>query len=54
MSTDDVSDYYERGRHGPHVAAMTIQAQTAMAVQAASEILRVLVEGLPPTVNVLD
>ena len=38
----------------PHVAAMTIQAQTAMAVQAASEIRRVLVEGLPPTVNVLD
>ena len=38
----------------PHVAAMTIQAQTAMAVQAASEIRCVLVEGLPPTVNVLD
>ena len=33
----------------PHVAAMTIQAQTAMAVQAASEIRRVLVDGLPPT-----
>lgn len=36
----------------PHVAAMTIQAQTAMAVQAASEIRRVLVDGLPPTSNV--
>lgn len=37
----------------PHVAAMTIQAQTAMAVQAASEIRRVLVDGRPPTSNVL-
>ena len=37
----------------PHVAAMTIQAQTAMAVQAASEIRRVLVDGLPPASNVL-
>ena len=37
----------------PHVAAMTIQAQTAMAVQAASEVRRVLVDGLPPTNNVL-
>lgn len=37
----------------PHVAAMTIEAQTAMAVQAASEIRRVLVDGLPPTRNVL-
>ena len=37
----------------PHMAAMTIQAQTAMAVQAASEIRRVLVDGLPPTRNVL-
>ena len=36
----------------PHVAAMTIQAQTAMAVQAASEVRRVLVDGLPPTNNV--
>ena len=36
----------------PHVAAMTIEAQTAMAVQAASEIRRVLVDGLPPTRNV--
>ena len=36
----------------PHVAAMTIQAQTAMAVQAASEIRRVLVDGLPPTNDV--
>ena len=32
----------------PHVAAMTIQAQTTMAVEAASEIRRVLVDGLPP------
>ena len=38
----------------PHVAAMTIQAQTAMAVQAASEIRRVLVDGLPPTGSVID
>ena len=36
----------------PHVAAMTIQAQTAMAVGAATEIRRVLVDGLPPTNNV--
>ena len=36
----------------PHLAAMTIQAQTAMAVQAASEIRRVLVDGLPPTNDV--
>ena len=36
----------------PHVAAMTIEAQSAMAVQAASEIRRVLVDGLPPTNNV--
>ena len=36
----------------PHVAAMTIQAQTAMAVQAASEVRRVLEDGLPPTNNV--
>ena len=32
---------------------MTIQAQTAMAVQAASEIRRVLVDGRPPTGAVL-
>ena len=38
----------------PHVAAMTIQAQTAMAVQAASEIRRVLVDGLPPTNDVFS
>lgn len=38
----------------PHVAAMTVQAQTAMAVQASSEIRRVLVDGLPPTHNVLS
>ena len=37
----------------PHVAAMTIQAQTAMAVQAASEVRRVHVDGLLPTSNVL-
>ena len=36
----------------PHVAAMTVQAQTAMAVQAASEIRRVLADGLPPTHDV--
>ena len=36
----------------PHVAAMTISAQVAMAVGAAQEIRRVLVEGLPPTNNV--
>ncbi len=38
----------------PHVAAMTVNAQTAMAVGAANEIRRVLVEGLPPTNNVLS
>ncbi len=37
----------------PHVAAMTIQAQTTMALQAASEIRRVLVDGLPPVSDVL-
>lgn len=37
----------------PHVAAMTVNAQTAMAVGAANEIRRVLVEGKPPTNNVL-
>ena len=31
---------------------MTIQAQTAMAICAATEIRRVLVDGLPPTNNV--
>lgn len=36
----------------PHVAAMSINAQVAMAVGAATEIRRVLVEGLPPTNNV--
>lgn len=36
----------------PHVAAMTVQAPTAMAVGAATEIRRVLVDGLPPTNNV--
>ena len=38
----------------PHVAAMTIQAQTAMAVQAAKEIRRVLADDLPPSNNVLS
>ena len=38
----------------PHVAAMTIQAQTAMAVQAASEIRRVLVHGLAPRNDVFS
>jgi phosphoglycerate dehydrogenase-like enzyme len=37
----------------PHVAAMTRNAQIAMAEGAATEIRRVLVEGLPPTNNVL-
>lgn len=37
----------------PHVAAMTTNAQIAMAVGAATEIRRVLVEGLPPSNNVL-
>ncbi len=36
----------------PHVAAMTFEAQTAMAVQAASEIRKVLVEGRKPSNNV--
>ena len=38
----------------PHVAAMTLRAQTDMAVQAASEIRRVLVDGLPPSNNVFS
>jgi D-3-phosphoglycerate dehydrogenase len=36
----------------PHVAAMTREAQTAMAVTAAGEIRRVLVEGLSPVYDV--
>lgn len=36
----------------PHLAAMTLDAQVAMAVTAAKEVRRVLVEGLPPTNNV--
>ena len=36
----------------PHVAAMTREAQTAMAVTAAGEIRRVLVEGLAPVQDV--
>ncbi|MCC6306275.1 MAG: hydroxyacid dehydrogenase [Rhodobacteraceae bacterium] len=37
----------------PHVAAMTVEAQTAMATGAAGEIRRVLLEGLAPTNDVL-
>lgn len=36
----------------PHLAAMTLDAQVAMAVSAAKEVRRVLAEGLPPTNNV--
>ena len=36
----------------PHVAAMTVEAQVAMAVLAAKEIRRVLVDGQPPTNNI--
>jgi len=36
----------------PHVAAMTVEAQVQMAILAAKEIRRVLVEGLPPTNNI--
>ena len=38
----------------PHVAAMTLEAQVAMAVHAASEIRRVLVDGRPPIDNIFD
>lgn len=38
----------------PHVAAMTVEAQIAMAVLAAKEIQRVLMEGLPPTNNIFS
>ena len=38
----------------PHVAAMTVEAQIAMAVTAANEIRRVLVDKLPPTNNIFD
>lgn len=37
----------------PHVAAMTVEAQSAMATGAATEIRRVLLERLPPTNDVL-
>jgi len=37
----------------PHVAAMTVEAQVAMAIRSANEIRRVLVESLAPTNNVL-
>lgn len=36
----------------PHIAAMTVEAQVAMAVGAATEIRRVLVDGEEPTNNV--
>ncbi len=38
----------------PHLAAMTLDAQVAMAVTAAKEVRRVLVEGLAPTNNVFN
>jgi D-3-phosphoglycerate dehydrogenase len=38
----------------PHIAAMTLQAQTAMAVGAAEEIRCVLVDNLSPSNNVFD
>ena len=37
----------------PHIAAMTIEAQSAMAIGAATEICRVLSHDLPPTNDVL-
>lgn len=43
---------FENALTTPHVAAMTLDAQTAMAVSAAEEIRRVLVEGKAPTNNV--
>ena len=36
----------------PHIAAMSLEAQIAMAVQAASEIRRILVDGSAPSNNV--
>lgn len=36
----------------PHIAAMTVDAQSAMATGAATEIRRVLLEGLPPSNDV--
>jgi D-3-phosphoglycerate dehydrogenase len=38
----------------PHIAAMTVEAQIAMATLAAGEIRRVLVENLEPTNNVFE
>lgn len=38
----------------PHVAAMTVEAQSAMATGAATEIRRVLLQGLAPTNDVLE
>jgi D-3-phosphoglycerate dehydrogenase len=38
----------------PHVAAMTVEAQIAMAVFAATEIRRVLVDNFAPTNNIFD
>jgi D-3-phosphoglycerate dehydrogenase len=51
---DDAIFSCERIVTTPHVAAMTTNAQIAMAVGAANEIRRVLVEDLPPTNNVLE
>lgn len=45
---------FENALTTPHVAAMTLDAQTAMAVGAAEEIRRVLVESRAPTNNVWD
>lgn len=49
---DDAVFTFENALTTPHMAAMTLDAQVAMAVGAAQEIRRVLVEGLPPTNNV--
>jgi len=38
----------------PHIAAMTLQAQTAMAIGAAEEIRRVLVDNVSPSNNIFD
>ena len=38
----------------PHISAMTLEAQVAVAVNAATELRRVLLEGLPPTNNIFD
>lgn len=49
---DDAIFTFPNALTTPHVAAMTLDAQVSMAVGAAREIRRVLVEGLPPSVNV--